>query len=157
MRAGIVVDALGISQMSLQLITELNKLNKLDYYLDVIVFYHRYDTLLKSPHFAMLQEQEMWGYDAPVMATTLATAHRLLHSAKPTRKLFYVWDLEWMFKTYETSALAKIYCNPAIDLVARSSTHYDILTKCWKKPAYILEDFNYEQLASVFGGNSQAI
>jgi hypothetical protein len=157
MRAGIIVDSLGISQLALQLITELNKINRLNYYMDVIVFYHKYDVLLKSPHFAMLQEQEMWGYDAPVIATTLATANRLLHSVKPTKKFFYVWDLEWTYKTYETAALADIYCNPNIELIARSESHYNILSQCWKKPAYILEDFNYEQFASIVGGNSQTI
>jgi hypothetical protein len=67
MRAGISVDYLGVSQMSLQLTTEINKVGELDEYTDVIIFYHTYDRLIKSPHFAMLQEQELWGFDGPVL------------------------------------------------------------------------------------------
>ena len=141
--------SLGISQLSLTLIQELNKLSNLDYYLDVIVFYSRYEKLIKANYFAMLQEKEVWGFNAPVMATDLDTARILLSCPIPTKKLFYVWDLEWIHKTYDVNYLLSIYCHPDIHLLARSESHAKIIEKCFKKPIDILEDFNYERFASI--------
>lgn len=152
MRIGISVDSLGVSHLAMVLIDQINAIGKLDKYIDVIVFYHRYDTLLKPPLFAMLQEEEMWGYDAPVVATTLKTAQTLLFCPKPTKKFFYVWDLEWMYGMYDVDEMAKVYCNPNLHLIARSEDHADIIEQCWKKPVDILEDFNNEQLMAIIGG-----
>jgi len=149
MRAGIIVDALGVSQLAMTLIGELNQLHKLNEPIDIVVFYHRYDKLLKSPLFAMLQEQEMWGFNVPVMATSLATAKRLISSVKPTKKFFYVWDLEWTFDNHEFSNISSIYCHPDIQLIARSQEHFDIISDCWQEPVAILEDFNYERLVDI--------
>lgn len=149
MKLGIAVDKLGISQLALVLIDELNKVSKLEQYLDIVVFYHRYDVLLKSPFFGMFQEQLMWGFDGPVIATNLNTMHTLLSCPKPTSKYFYIWDLEWMHHQYDYEFLLSIYCNDQVELIARSEEHAKVIENCWKKPIDILEDFNYEKLTSI--------
>lgn len=149
MRIGISVDSLGISHLAMVLIEQLNKINQIDKYVDPIVFYHRYDRLLKTPFFAMLQEQAMWGYDAPVIATNLKTAQTLLFCPKPTKKFFYLWDLEWTYTIYDVDKIAKIYCHEDLHLIARSKTHFQIIEQCWKKPCAILEDFNNEQIIDI--------
>lgn len=148
-RAGIVVDSLGRSQMAYELTRELNRINRLPSYWDIIVFYHTYDKMIKKPNFAMMMEQELWGFDAPVLATDLATADRLIKSPCPTKKFLYVWDLEWTLKNYDVDLLASVYMNKNIELVARSVEHAKIITNCWRKPVEIIEGFNYEQLAKL--------
>lgn len=149
MRIGLAIESLGISHLAMVLTKELNEIGNLDKYVDAIVFYHRYDKLLKPPLFAMLQEEEMWGYDAPVVATNLNSAKTLLFCPKPTKKFFYVWDLEWMYGLYNVDEMAKIYCNPDLHLIARSESHADIIGQCWKPPIDILEDFNNEELIRI--------
>lgn len=149
MKAGIMVDSLGTTQLALQLILEINKVNLLENYIDVCVFYHYNDKVLIAPNFALFHEQEAWGYNGPVMATSLETAHRLLKIHTPVRKLFYVWDLQWIHKIYSFEEIADVYCNDNIDLIARSESHAKIISLCWKEPVGILRDFNYEQFASI--------
>lgn len=150
MRGGIVVDSLGTSQMAFELTSEINKIDQLSVYWDIIIFYHSYDRLLKSPHFAMLQEQELWGFNAPCIATNLSTADRLLNCPRPTKKFLYIWDLEWITNNFDVNQMASVYMNPDIELVARSKSHAKIITDCWREPVAIIEGFNYEQITELF-------
>lgn len=150
MRGGIVVDSLGMSQMSFELTNEINKVYKLPIYWDIFVFYHSYDKLIKSPEFALLQEEELWGFDAPCMATDLATADRLLNCPRPNKKFFYVWDLEWTGNNFDLNQMASVYMNTDIQLIARSKEHAEIITHCWREPVAIIEGFNYEQVTNIF-------
>lgn len=146
MRAGIVVDSLGVSQMSTQLTSQLNRADELETFWDVILFYHEYDRIISPPLFAMMQSEELWGFDAPVIATSIHTADRLIKSPRPTKKLFYVWDLEWMYRSHDIDDISAIYCHPELSLIARSQSHYDILKQSWREPVGIIEDFKYEDI-----------
>jgi len=155
MKAGIMVDALSMSQQSFNIIKELNKLSKIDRYIDVILFYHRYDRYPVTPYFAMLQEQEVWGFDGPIIATNILSVERLIKCPSPKDKYFYIWDLEWIYNPYfKYKYLRSIYQNESIKLIARSESHLNIIEKCWKKPVGILEDFNHEQLIKIFDRSS---
>lgn len=152
MKAGIMVDALGMSQQSFRIITEINKVSQnIDRYIDIMVFYYRYDKAPLSPFFATLQQQEVWGFDGPVMATSIQSAETLIRCPCPKAKFFYVWDLEWVHNPYlKYSYLRNIYQHPEIKLIARSESHSDVIERCWKKPVATLQDFNYEQLVTIF-------
>ena len=152
MRAGIVVDSLGISQLSAQLTKQLNQIESLEEYWDIILFYHTYDRIIIPPKFAMMQEEELWGFDAPVIATSLETADRLLKCPRPTKKFFYVWDLEWCFYTHDIDYTSQVYCNPDIQLIARSQSHFETIKTCWREPVAVIEDFNYEEITSLIKG-----
>ena len=150
MKVGIMVDSLGMSQQSYSIIRELNKINSIDDYVDIIVFYHKYDQTPMSPHFAMMQEQEVWGFDGTVISTSLLSTEKLIRCPCPKKKLFYVWDLEWVYNPYLRYQYSKeIYQSEEIELIARSKSHANIIEACWKKPVAILEDFNHEQLISI--------
>lgn len=150
MRGGISVDSLGISQMAICLTEELNHIDKLDEYWDIAIFYHKFDKQISTPYFAMFQEEELWGYGGPVIATNLGTAERVIKSPRICKKYFYLWDLEWINNQYDVDYLSSIYCNEDIQLIARNQDHYNTIKACWREPAYILEEFNYEQLANIF-------
>ena len=149
MRAGVAVNSLGISQMAFEVTKQINNIKNLDEYWDIIVFYHTYDRIINSPLFCMLHEQELWGFDGPVIATDLSTADRLLKCPCPTKKFFYMWDLEWLMSQYDVDLLASVYMNPELDLIARSEHHASIIKDCWKEPVATIEDFNYEQITSL--------
>ena len=149
MRAGVIVESLGMSQDAYEITRELNKISKLDKYYDIIVFYNDYDRLVMPPKFAMLQDEEMWGFDAPVIATNLYTANRLLSCPGPTKKYLYLWDLEWIHTPYYLETISPVYMNKDLQLIARSNEHSDIISKCWKDPVQTIENFNYEKIANL--------
>lgn len=149
-RGGIIVDSLGMSQLSYELTRSLNSLNRLDEYWDILIFYRNYDKHLATPFFGMMQENEVWGFDAPVISTDLNTTETLIHSLMPTSKFFYVWNLEWKNNILDAEKLHNIYCHKDIKLIARNKYHFDIIKNTWKEPIDIIEDFNYERIIKLF-------
>ena len=97
-----------------------------------------------------MSETDIWGYDAPVIATDLASAKTLLSASGPTEKLFYVWDLEWLrLPDYNHEELSKIYNNDDIKLIARSDRHYMLIKECWKEPEFVMPDFSPNALMGI--------
>jgi len=147
MKLGIMIDSLGASQLACTAISEINKANSFkDFYVDINVFFHKNDKMLLPSRFAIFQEQQAWGFDGPVFATELSNAKTLLNCPCPTKKFFYVWDLEWIYNMFYYEVLAEIYLNPNLHLVARNQYHFNFIKNCWKEPVAIIEDFNHEKI-----------
>lgn len=149
-RAGILVECINLSQLGICLTTALNEIEQKNI-LDVIVFNYRWERLPLVARFCMMQPFEAWGFDAPIMATNLKTAMLLLKCPLPTKKFFYVWDLEWLYqKSEQYKFYQSIYQNPDLELIARSESHANLITKCWKKPLFIMENFDHAKLTELF-------
>lgn len=146
MKAGILIRSLGMNQMSYQMTTQLNQISQLPDYWDISVFYNEYEPIIGTPFFACYQQIGVWTFDGPVMATDLTTAKILINALRPPKKYFYLWNLEWLYQPHAVAELQNVYCHPKLELIARSQEHADLISKLWKKPVAIIEDFNYEQL-----------
>ena len=149
MKAGILIQSLGKDQKSIEITREINKIEKLDKHWDIIVFYLNYNRMFLTPKFATMNMVESYGFDGPTISTNIHTTKILLNSTGPTRKIFYMWDLEWTNKIYNVKKLCSVYMNPQIDLVVRSDEHAEIVERYWKKPVATIENFNYEQITKL--------
>lgn len=142
-KAGILVNKLDFSQQSLHLIMSVNKLLYENPTSDFIVFYETWGRQPLAPKFATMMERECWGLEGTLISTTLINTSRAIRCPGPTKKLFYVWNLEWLnLQNINFEELAKIYCHPTIELVARSESHYKALKDVWKEPIAIMDNFN---------------
>lgn len=149
-KAGIMVDRFDISQLGIYMGSNLHALMKERSDIDYVVFYKNWAKPPVYPNFCMLMEREIWGFNGPIIATSISTAQKLINCPGSPRKYFYVWNLEWfMQNTLLYEDLCKIFKNPHIDLVARSESHSKIIEKVWKKPALIMEDFDRTVLAEI--------
>jgi hypothetical protein len=149
-KAGIMVREAGVSQLGLYLISSVNQLISDKPDLDVLVFYQNWASFPVLPRFGLLLEREVVGLEGTVMSTDLSTTQRLLKSPGPKRRLFYVWNLEWLeMQQMNYAPLHDVYTNPALELIARSEHHAHLIEKLWKKPSYIMEDFDPKVLAEV--------
>jgi hypothetical protein len=152
-KSGILVRSLQASQFCVSLSSSVNKIISEVSDLDVIVFYEAWAQLIVPPKFGMLMDREMLGLDGVCIATDLKSAHKLLRSAGPKKKYFYVWNLEWIGNpSIRFKDMHDIYCNDQISLIARSQYHYDILAKTWKKPVAIMNNFSPDILKDVLYG-----
>ena len=89
----------------------------------------------------------MWTFEHPVISTTVESTRKLIKSPQPTKKFFYVMNLEWLYmQSILYDDLQKVYTHKDIELIARSSSHFKLLESCWKKPLCTIEDFNYKQI-----------
>lgn len=149
MKLGILVESLGVNQRSIEIIREMNKIHLLDEYWDVVVFYSEFGIFPLPPKFATMNMSEAFGMDAPLISTSIETTKQSLNCIKPTKRFFYVWNLEWTYKTHQVDDLLDVYSNPLVELIARSDDHANIIEQCWKKPIAVIENFNYEKLTNL--------
>ena len=144
---GVLVEQFNVSQQSLHIILQLNTLLEERGDICPIVFYQDYGPFIQLPQFSSMLSVEAWDFEGALISTNLSTTRTSIECPRATRRLFYVWDLEWLYmKKPIFEKLSAIYQHKDVELIARSKEHYDILSKCWKKPAGIIEDFNYKQI-----------
>jgi hypothetical protein len=147
---GILLNSLGISQQGLSITKNLNALVERDPYISPVVFYREYAPMAITPGFAMMQDVNAWGFDAPIIATNISSAQRLLEYPRPTKKFLYVTDLEWGYhQNLPYEYFDQTYRHKELFLIARSKSHYDIIAKHWKQPVGIVQDWNYQQLSDI--------
>jgi len=143
---GFLINALGTSQEGFFLTHELNSLLKAYPNMDLSVFYEEFDRIPTMPFFAMYPSINMWSHQGIIITTSTASAYRSLHIPPVKKRFLYVVDLEWMYKSMPYTYYNNIYNNEQVELIARSMEHAEILTTCWKEPAYVIEDFKAEAI-----------
>jgi len=77
----------------------------------------------------------------------------MLNSISPKRKLFYIWDLEWL-RPHAKDFIAnlRIYRHPKLELIARSISHAQAVENyANKKVNAIIPDFNLQYIISYLG------
>jgi hypothetical protein len=151
LKFGVMVNSVDMSQKCFYLVKHLNDLVDADYMFSPIVFYKEYAQGIDVNRFCTLLEQQVWGYSGVVIATSIETAETLIQCPCPTKKFFYVWNMEWLYDQYSYSKLAHVYLNDELELIARNNEHASVIEKCWKKPKYIMDNFDTNILKQVVG------
>lgn len=148
----ILVPNVGASQSSFYLIHEANKLATTKPELDIIVFYENRHKSCLPANFSTMEISEAWCNSGPVMASSYSTAKKMA-SFPAERKLFYVWDLEWLRSSdvsqrYETHR--DVYCNDSIELIARSDSHKKSIENAFNRDVgHVVADFNLEEILEI--------
>ncbi len=149
-KAALLVEQIDISQLGYCMSVSLNQLVVDRPDMDFLVFYESWAKAPMPMRFASIMEREAWGFNGTMISTNLKTTERMIRCPGPKRRLFYVWNLEWTYLNgFSYEYIRNIYCNPSIELIARSKTHSDLITKLWKKPAYIMENFDKRVLEEI--------
>lgn len=90
---------------------------------------------------------EMWSCGGLVIATNLTTANTLAKAVIKAKKVFYVWDLEFLRGNKNFVENSRIYRDPRLTLICRSQSHAEALENyCNRKPDAIIPDMNIERI-----------
>lgn len=138
----VLIDKPGFTQKFKRLAEELNKLSN---NINVTLFCAERGPIPVKMHFPIMELVTCYNFDGTMLSTDLYTTQIMRNCLRPQRKLFYVYDLEYLYSPFTFSFLNSVY-NSDVELIARNQTRYNILKNTWKEPAGILEEFNYEQL-----------
>jgi hypothetical protein len=142
MKLGISLDNLGPSQLAYAVLSQANRLVTERSDVDVTVFYETLARPCITPRFAHMQMAEAYGFDGPVVATSLSSAGKLLRMPACPKKLFLVWDLEWLRKPHAYENLKTVYCHSELTLLARGEDHAKAISDCWNRPVAVVGDFD---------------
>ena len=151
MKIGIIIEDLSASHLSYCLIKKLNETVSKDSTNDYTIFVENITSHVLPPRFAVMNTTELPYFDGTLIATSISTCLTAIKSISPSKKICYVWDLEWMRNTgrnYEHSIQA--FIDKSVVLVARSESHAKAIKNyCNKTPSCIAEDFNIEKMMEV--------
>lgn len=133
MQFGILVKNLYNSELNFRLITQANKLMK-DGIADIIFFYEDALSAVIDPIGTTMQMVEAYEYRNPLIATSLSTAQKLLNFPRSVKKVYYLWDLEWLrFKNESYNGFKNIYGSQELELVCRTQDHKVLVEKLWHR------------------------
>jgi len=149
MKTGFLIESLGLSQLGVLMARNLNKLVSDRGDISPYVFYEDYDKLPETPWFPIMQNCYAWDFRGILISTSIKTTRIAQTIVGPSKRLFYVWNLEWLYTQKSFQEFSQVYQDDNIDLIARSVSHAELLSKLWKTPAHILEDFDHEQLTKI--------
>lgn len=144
----ILVEDLGASQLSYYLSTEINKIHTIRTDITCIVYYHNIHRHCINPLFATMSNVEISGAKDIAIATSINTANKLLEVIGPTKKFYYIWNLEWqgLQQSYYT-ALLELLHKPELSIITRSESHAALLYNNFnRKPDLIFDNFQLEKL-----------
>lgn len=133
MQFGLLVKNLYNSELNFRLITQANKLMQ-DGIADIIFFFEDALPPIIEPLGTTMQIVEAYEYKKPLIATSLSTAQKLLNFPRSIKKIYYLWDLEWMrFKNESYHGFKTIYGSEELELVSRTQDHRILTEKLWDR------------------------
>jgi hypothetical protein len=147
-KIGIAVESLGPSQISFLLISKANSIVHSRPDIDIVVFYESISRPCITPHFAMMQLAEGWGYDGHVVATAINTAEKLLQFPSAKTRSWYCWDLDWTRQRRMFSSFRSVYGDPSLNLIARGESHQKAIRSAWHRDVSLVKDFDFTELMS---------
>ena len=92
--------------------------------MDFVLFYEDLVKPCMIPSCAMLNISEVWHFDGTLISTDIPSTLSSIKANSPTKKIFYVWDLEWLraYKQAYTYNI-KAFMDYDVKIVCRSNSH----------------------------------
>jgi len=146
---GFLTESIDRSQKGTLISYELSSLINKRQDLNILLFFQLIRVPAQKISFGMMQNIQAWGFRGNFIAVDLPSALTILPLNCSGKNLYYPQDLDWLQYPNLAKFYSNIYDNDKIDLIARSKSHYDAITKVWKKPVALIEDFNHEQFTEV--------
>lgn len=151
-KLAVCVRDLGPSQLTFRLIAAANELVGAGEGVDVLALFERPARPCLAMNFAATHLAEGYGYDGVVLATSLSTARAALGFPSASRRLFYLWDLEWLRGGKGTfRRLRAVYGDPRLTLLARSPDHAAAARAAWNREAVVVDDLDLARVLEVAG------
>lgn len=87
-------------------------------------------------------------YDGILISTDIETTKFSLESCRASKRIFYVWDLEWMRKLRSFDS-NQIYSLPELTIVCRSKEHADCIERISRRKVHVMPVFSIKELVKL--------
>ena len=144
---GVVTDKLLFSQSSIFLVKNLNELNKVR---NCSIFCNEMHERPVDICFNIMQQIKSYQFEGTLITDNLLLTQALHYNIYTKKKYYYVWNFDWiLLDDLRFKQLTIPFLNDEIELIARSESHAEVLEKLFKKPKYIMEDWDWEVLQRI--------
>ena len=118
---------------------------------DFLGFFDIYERHIATPNFCTMNLVESFGFTGTLITTNCDLTLKTLRFPNPKKRIFYVWDLEWVrhtgpqFEYYE-----QVYRNPKLELVTRNQDYADLIENCFnRKVVHLNENCDLEKFLEI--------
>jgi len=144
---GILTDKIQFNQQSIFLLKNCNELNKTN---SCCIFCNEMHSRPVDVCFNIMQQIHSYQFEGTLITDNLLLTQNLNCNIYTKKKYYYVWNFDWINLEQLRFAQLRIpFYNDDIELIARSQSHAKLLEKLFKKPKYIMEDWDWEVLKRI--------
>lgn len=154
MNIGIVIPSLGNSQLTLFTVGQCHYLRQFTEH-ESFIFTEDFEPPCMSVQTACMNISEMYSFTGILIATSLLNASMIMKINSDCKKIFYVWDLEFL-RAGKNNFFSNnsVYRSPELKIVCRSPEHASALENYSnRKPDAIIQNINLMEICNEFSGN----
>lgn len=142
MNFGIILPNLGQNQLAFQALCSINSLVHAQCPHTFSIFQEDITRPIVAPKVGVFNLVNICDFNGILLATTVNNSLTMRKSTSTARKVFYVWDLEWMRSTH--NYLHSVQAFHGVDLIARSEEHAKAIEGfCNNRVSAIIPDINF--------------
>lgn len=145
MNIGLILPNLSASQLAFEFINQANKVSFEGKY-ECILFPMSITTQCIKPLVAVMNMSEIYNFNGILIATNLYSASHIANLKNNSRKLFYIWDLEWLRGKLNFIENIQIYANPKLELICRSEDHAKIINNYCNRMPKVVENCDINKM-----------
>ena len=142
MNTGIIIPDMGASQLGYMALNQANLLAQQNE--SCFIFFENTKLPCVRPLVSCMNISELHTFNGTLISTSIDTTLYAINSITNTRKIFYVWDLEWL-RPNKNNFLYNMqaFRNEQVEIMCRSERHAKLIENyCNRKPSLIFNNLN---------------
>ena len=98
----------------------------------------------------ILQRINIFQFNGIVITDDIARSQDLINITYAKKRFIYFYHLEWPYLNgLRFVHLNQVFLNDNIELIVRSQSHFDLVEQVFKKPKYIMPEWDYKTLIEI--------
>ena len=92
----------------------------------------------------------MFNFNGTVITDDLMRSQDLLYAPYAKKRFLYLYHLDWPYiQDIKFAYINRVLLNDSIELIARSESHASLIEKLFKKPKYIMSEWDDKVLVEI--------
>lgn len=146
MKTLIITEHLGFSEKNYMLFSEINNIVENSIH-DVSVAPVDLSNKLMALNFAVLNISELSSFqNGLIIGTTIKHAVEMESVHNSSRKVIYLWELDWLFDNCDYEKTYDTLTNKKIEFITRSQEHRNALKTFCGRDSFVLQEFELEKI-----------
>ena len=146
MKTMILLDHLAFSEKNYVILNEVNRIIETTLHDVCIVPYDLSNKIIPTLCAVMNLNQLSCFSNGLLMATTIKHAAEILSCSNSSKKVLYLWDLDWLFDEYSTEYLMEVMTNKNLKVITRSDSHREAVKTFFGIETIVVKNFKLEQI-----------
>lgn len=149
MQIGVILQHTAFGEPQDVIIKNINKIVEQNIH-DPVIFSYNISTRVHEPLCAVCPLINMSSVtNGALIANDLVGAQAMLAASTPAKKIFFVWNLEWIYRETAYNTLRSVFGHDDAVIIARSETHKQVIEfVSGKKVDYVMQDFDLEGIVN---------